>query len=118
MGTWNALRVDSQRIGDASVVSARGEIDLATSRELEVALDAARAGAATLVLDLRGVEFIDTSGLRIVFDHRQRAKSGGYRFVVVRGTPQVQRVLAIAGFRDTDGLFVDDPSEVTGAADA
>jgi anti-sigma B factor antagonist len=113
----DALRVDSQRFGDAAVVSVQGEIDLSTAAEVEAALDASREGVRALALDLRGVGFIDTSGLRLVFEERQRAKQRGYRFAVVRGSPHVQRVFEIAGFADADGLFVDDPSEVAGTGD-
>lgn len=113
MGLRPDLRVDVAHVGHASVVSPHGEIDIATTEKVDAALDAAR-GAGALVLDLRGVEFIDTSGLRIIFRERERAEGEGYPFVVVRGPNQVQRLLEVAGFPHEDTLFVDDPADVAG----
>ena len=111
MGLDSELKLDLKRVGDASVVFAHGEIDLATFAEAEAALDGAR-GVEVLVLDLRGVEFMDTSGLRLVVHERQRAEVDGYTFVVVRGPAKVQRLFEIAGFPPGDGLFVNAPTEV------
>ncbi len=99
------------------VVSAHGEIDIATAGKVEAALDGAR-GVGVLVLDLRGVEFIDTSGLRLIVSERRRADAGGYRFAIVRGPSNVQRLLEIAGFPHEDSLFVHDPAELTGSGGA
>ena len=51
-----------------------------------------------LVLDLRAVGFMDTSGLRLVISQQRRAEAGGYRFVVVPGSAKIQRLFEIAGF--------------------
>ena len=111
MGPCRELTVEILLIGRASVVSPRGEIDIASAPKVHSALDAAR-GTEALVLDLRGVEFIDTSGLRLIFAERQSASEHGYEFAVVRGPSQVQRLLEIAGFPHGDRLFIDDPAEV------
>ena len=111
MGLRPELRVEVARAGGASVVSPHGEVDLANAASVATALDRAR-GASTLILDLRGVDFIDTSGLRLIVEERQRAQAEGYGFAVVRGPHQVQRLLAIAGFPHDDNLFVSDPAEL------
>jgi anti-anti-sigma factor len=90
-------------------VSAQGDIDLSTLARAAAALDAARVGAETLLLDLRDVGFMDTSGLRLVIEEQQRAAAGGYRFAVVRGPRKVQRLFEIAGLAADDELFVDSP---------
>lgn len=107
------LTVEIARVGAASVVSPHGEIDIATAAKVQHALDTAR-GAEALVFDLREVEFIDTSGLRLIVEERHRAEADGYGFAVVRGSSQVQRLLEIAGFPHEDSLFVNDPAEVGG----
>jgi anti-sigma B factor antagonist len=107
------LRVDARRVGDACVVAAHGEIDLATCRAAQAALDGCREAAA-LVLDLRGVEYMDTSGLRLVFAERERAADGNYRFAVVPGPRRVQRLFEIAGLPPDDRMFVNDPAELAG----
>jgi anti-sigma B factor antagonist len=53
--------------GEAVVVMPVGDIDLATADEFAAALQSPRTnGAAGIVLDLRGVGFIDSSGLRVI----------------------------------------------------
>jgi anti-sigma B factor antagonist len=111
------LSLELQRAGDASVVYARGDIDLSTLGKASSALDSARKGAATLFLDLRHVGFMDTSGLRLVIEEQQRAAASGYRFAVVRGSRKVQRLFEIAGFAADDELFVESPAPFAGGDD-
>jgi anti-anti-sigma factor len=106
------LRLNSHRTGDVSVVSVVGELDLSNAEQVAAELKAVRDGARVVMLDLRELRFIDTSGLRLVFEERERAGAGGYRFVVARGPGVVQRLFEVAGL--SDGLFVDSPDEVTG----
>jgi anti-sigma B factor antagonist len=104
------LSLEVRREGDAAVVSARGDIDLSTLTKATAALDGARAGARSLVLDLRGVGFMDTSGLRLIIEEQQRAAATGYGFAVIRGSRRVQRLCEIAGLDSgDDGLFIDAP---------
>jgi anti-anti-sigma factor len=106
--------LDTRRIQDDAVVSVRGDVDLTTFGAVESALDAARAGTTVLVLDLREVGFMDTSGLRLVISEQQRAEAGGYRFVVIPGSGKVQRLFEIAGFPGGHSLFADPPTESHG----
>jgi anti-anti-sigma factor len=112
--TADVVTVGTRRAGDCWVVSARGEVDLGSFREVEAALNAVRGTSSELVLDLREVEFLDTSGLRLILMEQERARSGGYRFVVVRGPDKVQRLFELAGLTPQRGLFVDSPAEVCG----
>jgi anti-anti-sigma factor len=105
------LTLRFRRIGETSVVSAHGDIDLSTVASAAEAMDAAREGAAALFLDLRQVGFMDTSGLRLVIEEQQRGAEHGYRFAVVPGPPKVQRLFEIAGLAGADRLFAD-PSEL------
>jgi anti-sigma B factor antagonist len=102
--------------GRAAVVAIRGELDLAGSAVLEqelARLEEAQGGA--IVLDLRGVRFMDSSGLRLIAVSMQRAHSLGRRLALVPGTEQVMRVFDITRMRERLD-FVEDPREVTGAA--
>jgi len=103
------LSLEFRRAGDASVVYARGDIDLSTLPKAAAALDNAREGATALFLDLRDVGFMDTSGLRLVIEEQRRAAADHYRFAVVRGPRKVQRLFEIAGFAADDELFAEAP---------
>jgi len=66
---------------------------------------------AVLVLDLRKVEFIDSTGLRAVISADERARSGGRRLVIIRGTTAVERVFSVTQL-DQRLEIVDDPASV------
>jgi anti-sigma B factor antagonist len=65
-------------------------------------------GAATFILDLRELTFIDSSGLRAVIMADQRVRSEGGRFVVVRGSDRVNQVMEMTGVAQRIEL-VDEP---------
>jgi anti-sigma B factor antagonist len=75
-----------------------GELDLAGVDEFERLLGAGeRQDAETFVLDLRELTFIDSSGVRALIMADQRVRSGGGRFIVVRGQERVSEVLEMTG---------------------
>lgn len=80
----------------ATVVVVSGELDLQTSPQLEERLgDAIRADAEVVVLDLRQVEFMDSTGLRVLITTHQQALEAGKRFGLVPGPEQIERVLRL-----------------------
>ena len=91
------------------VVAPRGEIDLATVGLVRDAVDAHWHPGDALVLDLRGVEFIDTSGLRYTLELTDRATRERWDLRFVRGPRPVQRVFEVAGV-ESRLPFVDDPA--------
>jgi anti-anti-sigma factor len=104
--------VDEHNQGSASILAVTGELDLRTSPELEERLARVWAGGAELViLDLRRIEFMDSTGLRVVLGAHQRAQESGRRFALVRGADQVERVLTLTGVRDLLTV-VDAPEEL------
>lgn len=87
--------VTRRRAGDAIVVAPVGDIDLATVDALETEIDAATAEPHTeLVLDLRRVEFLDSTAVRLVVRLVADLKDA---FAVVRGTGEVARVFDLVG---------------------
>ncbi|HUJ35279.1 MAG TPA: STAS domain-containing protein [Solirubrobacteraceae bacterium] len=109
--------VEQHNEGGAAVVAVAGELDLRTSPELEERLNREFAGGAELViLDLRQIEFMDSTGLRVVLSAHQRAHETGRRFALVRGADQVERVLTLTGVRDLLTV-VDAPEELLTAGE-
>jgi anti-sigma B factor antagonist len=107
------LEFQTRRNGTVAVITATGELDLSGAELLEAELErlAKEPELATVVLDLRGLEFMDSSGLRLVVLADMQAREAGRRFVLVRGTETVHRVFEIT--RMSDRLeFVADPEEV------
>jgi anti-anti-sigma factor len=84
------------------VVVASGEIDLATSPDLRTALRAPEAQAPVVVLDLREVSFMDSSGLGVIVGQNKRAREEGFTFAVaISGASEVERILQISGLAAT-----------------
>jgi anti-sigma B factor antagonist len=95
------FRVEVATKGEAAIVSVSGELDLASSPALEEELDRACASDATLVIvDLRGLEFMDSTGLSVLVRAHQRAVENSQRFGLVNGSQQVQRLLSLTGVAD------------------
>ena len=105
------FNVAVRREGAALVVAPEGELDMATVGSLRERLEVDLGGARYLVLDLRGLGFLDTSGLQLVFEQQRRAEREGFSFVLVRGKRHVQRLFDIAGMNDRLTI-VDDVQDV------
>jgi anti-sigma B factor antagonist len=94
---------------NASLVAVSGELDIATVPHLDQALRRAETDAGLVVLDLRALEFIDSSGAHLVLAAARRMRQAGGRLVVVRGGEQVEWFFALIGI-DAELEFVDWPS--------
>lgn len=77
-----------------------GELDVATAPQLEEAVAVATDDkTATLVVDLRELTFMDSTGLRVLAQATMRAQSTGVALSIWRGSQQIERVLEISGLR-------------------
>lgn len=102
------FEADIEVRGDTLWVLPKGDLDIGGAPELEEALRLALASDATsIVVDLRGVDMLDSTGLRALI--QPRGEEGGERIAFVAGNEHVQGVLRIAGlldslpFRPSDG---------------
>jgi len=102
--------VATDRRAGTLIVSPRGEIDLATVDLVRGAVEAQCQQGDDVQLDLRGVEFMDTSGLRYVLELVERAERDGFAVRIVRGPAAVQRVFEVAGL-EPRLPFVDQPGD-------
>jgi anti-anti-sigma factor len=100
--------VHTERRGDALLVAPRGEIDLATVDFVRDAVDREWQQGDAVVLDLREVGFMDTSGLRYVLELVERGSQDDFDVRLVRGPIAVQRVFEVSGLEPRIP-FVDDP---------
>ena len=106
-----SLNATVHETGDGVVVALAGELDYAATDSLEAELEKVeQAAPERLVLDLREVTFIDSSGLRLLLAADARAQDRGRRLELVRGPDVVQRVFEIS-LLDRRLTFVDDPAE-------
>jgi anti-sigma B factor antagonist len=78
-----------------AVVALRGELDVADAASVAAALAAVAARAAEMIVDLAGLEFIDSSGVAALVLARKRARRTGGDLLLAAPQDQVLRVLAV-----------------------
>ena len=98
----------------AFVIGVSGELDLASSPELERELErGASSDVELLIIDLRKLEFMDSTGLSVLVRGHQKATQNGKEFAVVKGPQQVERLLSLTGVAERLTV-VDRPEELLG----
>jgi anti-sigma B factor antagonist len=88
-------------------IEARGELDLATVPALLERIAPHRRAGNRVVVDLRSLTFMDSSGLRMLLQLYQASAGEGWELVVVPGPPGVQRMFELTGMEQLLP-FVDD----------
>jgi anti-sigma B factor antagonist len=95
------LGLTSERDGDVHVIAVRGELDLANGNELQRELLRVEAtDARSIVVDLSGLQFMDSTGIRVLLSADARSRADSERLTLLRGPAAVQRVLELTGVVD------------------
>jgi anti-sigma B factor antagonist len=108
------LDVETRKNRRTALVALSGELDLVTvSKVAEVLtdLEPGREGLRHIVLDLRGLTFMDVPGLRELIKQSEFARFNRHNLAVVRGTRAIQRALELTGV-DEYLVLVDDPDDL------
>ncbi len=93
------MQIGEDRVGEALVIAPMGRVDSVSSAELErVVVARIDAGGRRLVLDLSGVEYISSAGLRVLLMAAKRLKAPPAALVLCGLGPSVRTVLELAGF--------------------
>jgi anti-sigma B factor antagonist len=104
-----------ERRDAAAIVTMEGELDIATEAQATADLDRAMGGAELLVVDLRELSFLDSTGVRVLLAADLRAREKGMRFGLVRGEGMIARLLEVTRI-DQRFPVVDDPDELIGGS--
>jgi anti-anti-sigma factor len=92
--------VSAQTDGDSAVITAAGEFDLAAASEFTACADPLLPAAQHVVIDLRDVSFLDSSGLNALLTYRRSANAAGGAISLRSPTDRVRRLLELAGVTD------------------
>ena len=93
------MEISTVIANDVSIVSASGRIDSLTYELLLAALsDQIHAGAKSLVVDLGGVEYTSSAGLRAILTAQQEVRRAGGDLRLAAVQPNVLKVLKLSGF--------------------
>jgi anti-sigma B factor antagonist len=105
-----------KRQGPVAILRLAGEFDLAGVDRFHAALEQLPSPALELVvIDLRALDYLDSSGLRCIVQAQAHALQDGYELQVVKGTKQVDEVFRITGLDRQLPMVNEPPADTNGA---
>ena len=106
------LEIGIERTDGQVRLTLDGELDISSASRVEREIALVEDGApGVLIIDLRRLRFMDSTGLRIVVSANARAEAAQRRLVVVRGPETVQRIFRITRLEERLEM-VDDPAQL------
>jgi anti-sigma B factor antagonist len=109
-----SLEVEARTHRRTALIELRGELDIATAPQVAEVLDGLAPdadGVRHVVVDLRGLTFMDARGLHELIRQNDYARQNRHNLAVVRGREAIQRVLALTAV-DEILVLVDDPEDL------
>ena len=89
------FEVTRARVDGSVFVTLRGELDLASAPQAHEALAEEAMHGGTIVVDITQLEFIDSTGIRVLLVAWEESRAGAFTLRVTRGTPAVMRVFEL-----------------------
>jgi len=105
MTTPHGITVEVDDQVDPVVVRVRGELDMSTAPALSEALGDAAPPSATVLVDLAGVAFLDSTAIGTLVAAGKARRDAGGRLQIGARSPIVERVLQITGLDETSEAF-------------
>jgi anti-anti-sigma factor len=103
MDTRSTFRVEILDWGSMWIIALHGELDVSAQEALMGEIDAVLAERpVVLAVDLRGLTFMDSTGVHALISTGLHCQEHGQRFFVIRGGGHIDRVLSACG---VDGSF-------------
>jgi anti-sigma B factor antagonist len=116
MDNINILSITVEHLPAACVVHLSGDLDLVTADQLRQAA-VGELARGSVVLDLAGVAFCDSTGLRVLLDLQRGAEAAGTTLFLAAATHAVSRLFELSGAGDRFSIHPD-PGSALGAAAA
>ena len=92
------LSLETREEGEQVRIAVGGELDLSSALTFDEEIRRAEERQPrTLVIDLRNLRFLDSTGLRLIMSAQARARKRGCRLAIVQGGHAVQRIFRLAG---------------------
>ena len=97
--------LSSESRDDCMVITIRGDLDIVTSPQLDECLTAAQGTHPWIILDLAGVDFLDTSALAVIVGHWKKAEAAGGTLALAGARYRYAKTLWITGLADKLTLY-------------
>jgi anti-sigma B factor antagonist len=98
-------RFSAESRGDSMVITIHGDLDIVTSPQLDEYLTRAQGTHRRIILDLGGVDFLDTSGLAVIVGHWKKLESAGGTLALAGARYRYNKTLWITGLADKLTLY-------------
>jgi anti-sigma B factor antagonist len=109
--------LETRREDDHARLLLFGELDIAAAPRVDDALGALESeGPDRIVIDLRGLTFLDSTGLRSLLGADARAREQGRRLTLIQGPDVVQRVFSITGLEGRLEIVEDEAALASGGS--
>lgn len=102
--------IETERIGSNLIVTLDGELDLETSPEFRTLVENKLDQYQTirhLILDLKKVNFIDSSGLGVILGRFKRLSQEGGRLSAINVSDQIRRIFELSGLLKIMDIYND-----------
>jgi anti-sigma B factor antagonist len=100
------MKTEVQHTDNSTIVTVMGNVDALTATELsKVLTNQIQEGHANLVVDLIGVEFMSSAGLRALLGAVKEARSSGGDLRIASTNPGIDKVLKMSGFHNIAKVF-------------
>jgi anti-sigma B factor antagonist len=110
----STLTIRRRTEGNVEVVALAGRLDAATSQDLERELNAVMdAGVVRIVASLSGLDYISSSGLRVILAALKRLKKSGGDLKLAEMTQAVSEVITMTGFSRIFGVYASESEAVS-----
>jgi len=108
------MKTEVKQVNNSTVVEVNGSVDALTAPELsKVLLDQIAAGHANLIVNLIGVEFMSSAGLRALLGAVKESRSNGGDLRITSTNPGIDKVLRMSGFHNIAKVFVSQEDAVS-----
>ena len=89
------MKISIREVGDAKIVTLEGDVDLGTSPTLRRALFEAMPSVAKLIIDLRAIRYMDSSGIATLIEALKNSQRLKKELVLFGLSPAVQEVFRL-----------------------
>jgi len=101
-----ALEMSNKNVGDITVIQLEGKMNTATSSDADAHLSQLIAGGSNkLILNMEGVDYISSSGLRVILASGKKISASGGGLAFCNLNPSVGEVFRISGFNSIFRVF-------------
>lgn len=94
-----------ERAEDYSMISVHGEVDLHTAPKVQSAIERAAEGSSAVVVDMSGIEFMDSTALSTFMRAKDSLEKRGVSLRLTTPSRAVDRIFDVTGFRDYFEVF-------------